>query len=230
MTREEVKQLQKTLNALGANLDPDGIRGPLTIAAEKKYLHPDVIPALPKLNPKDYFGASWIGANIDLLGRDESDADLNARYVPEWKLEGLPGYKSLVGNARAWCSVKVNADFRKVGIKGTNSAGAYSWSNWGKKCPFWFGCVLDIKHKSGGRHVAFFLYWIDVESRIAAVYGGNQGNRMSIVSQTINAGGDVCVTGPRWPTGQPDGQFVSKADVLKAYPHLKVGGKGGSTR
>ena len=135
-----------------------------------------------------------------------------------------------MGNTHAWCSVKVNADLRKVGVKGTNSAGASSWSSWGRKCPFWFGCVLDIRHKSGGRHVAFFLYWIDEAKGLAAVYGGNQGNRMSIVSQTINQKADSLVTGPRWSKDQPDGQFVSKTEVLKAYPLLKVGGVAGSTR
>lgn len=230
MTKEEIKERQKLLNSLGASLVVDGFRGPLTVAAELKYLKPVVIAPLPKVSPKGYFGAPWVGANIDLLGRHESDAALNARYVPEWKLEGLPGYKSLEGNARAWCSVKLNADLRKVGVKGTNSAGAYSWSKWGMRCPFWFGSVLDIKHRSGGRHVAFFMYWVDQASGLAAIYGGNQGNKMSIVSQTINRGADVLVSGPRWSKDVSDGQFVSKADVLKTYPHLKVGGVGGSTR
>ena len=106
----------------------------------------------------EWFGAPWVGANIDLLGRHETDPELNARYVPEWAKEGLPGYKTLAGNTHAWCSVRENADKRKVGVKGTNSAGAYSWSKWGRKSPFWFGCTLDIRHASGGRHVCDFLY------------------------------------------------------------------------
>lgn len=227
MTKSDCLALQKKLNALGAKLVEDGIYGPLTKAAEAKYLSK---PEAPKPVADDYFGAPWIGSYIHLLGRSETDAQLNKELVPEWAKEGLPGYKTLAGNTHAWCSVLANASFRKVGVKGTNSAGAASWSKWGRKCPFWFGAALDIKHRSGGRHIAFFLYWIDEAKKIAAVYGGNQGNKLSIVSQSINSSGDVCVTGPRWSKELPDGQFVSKAEVLKAYPLLKVGGSAGSTR
>jgi len=181
------------------------------------------------MSTKTDFGAPWIFANIDLLGREESDPVLNARYVPEWKLEGLPGYKTLAGNSHAWCSLRENADKRKVGVKGTNSAGAASWSHWGRKCPFWFGATLDIQHYSGGRHVADFLYWIDEKKQIAAMLGGNQGNRFSVVSNDFSGHGDHLVTGPRWAMDFPDGQLVSMHDVLAAYPFLKVGGKGGST-
>lgn len=178
----------------------------------------------------DYFGAPWIGANIDLLGRHESDPELNARYVPEWKLEGLPGYKSLVGNARAWCSVRENADKRKVGIRGTNSAGAYSWSAWGKKCPFWFGATLDIKHASGGRHVCDFLYWIDEHNGLCATLDGNRGNRFAVNVTNLSKGHDQLVKGPRWPVDHPDGHLVAMSAVLLAYPHLGVSGSSGSTR
>jgi len=177
----------------------------------------------------DYFGAPWVGANIDLLGRDETDPELNKRYVPEWKLEGLPGYKTLAGNTHAWCSVRENADKRKVGVKGTNSAAAASWSRWGYKCPFWFGATLDIRHRSGGRHVATFLYWVDEKKKIAAALGGNQGNKFSIVPTNLSGSGDTLVAGPRWSHDWPAGQLVSKEEVLKAYPFLKVGGKGGGS-
>lgn len=184
----------------------------------------------PKVETSDYFGAPWVGANIDLLGRSETDPELNARYVPEWKLEGLPGYKTLAGNRHAWCSLRENADKRKVGYKGTNSAGAASWSKWGKKCPFWFGATLDIKHAGGGRHVGDFLYWINEKKKIAAVLGGNQKNLFSIASTNLSGGKyDELVTGPRWPIDCPDGQIVSMKDVLDKYPHLKVTGKSGST-
>lgn len=179
---------------------------------------------------QNYFNAPWVFANIDLLGLDENDPILNARYVPEWKLEGLPSYKTLVGNRHAWCSLKVNADFRKVGIKGTDSAAASSHSKWGKKSPFWFGCTLDIAHASGGRHVCFFLYWIDEANGICASMDGNKGNKFCIAKTDISGknGADRLVTGPRWSKDAPDGQFVSMQDVLKAHPNLKVGSKASS--
>ena len=179
------------------------------------------------------FGAPWVFANIDLLGKHETDPELNKRYVPEWKLEGLPGYKTLAGNKHAWCSVRENADKRKVGVRGTNSAGASSWSKWGKKCPFWFGAALPIRHKSGGRHIADFLYWIDEKLEICAALGGNQSNRFSVAQVNISGnkyGHDELVGGPRWALDYPDGQFVSMKDVLIAYPFLKVGGSMASTK
>ena len=219
MTKLECIELQKRLNGLGATLEVDGIYGPKTRAAEIKYL------------PKgDQFGAPWIFANIDLLGRDETDPELNARYVPEWSLEGLPGFKSLAGNTRAWCSVRANADRRKVGVRGTNNAGAASWSRWGKKCPFWFGAALDIKHRGGGRHICDFLYWIDEGARIAATLDGNRGNKFCVARTDLSGSGDTLVSGPRWSHEVPDGRLVSKAEVLKAYPYLKVGGASGGTR
>lgn len=179
------------------------------------------------------FNAPWVFANIDLLGRDETDPVLNARYVPEWKLEGLSDYKTLAGNRHAWCSLKVNADLRKVGVKGTNSAAASSWSKWGKKSLFWFGCTLDIMHASGGRHVCFFLYWIDEAKGICATMDGNKGNKFCIARTDISGknGADRLVTGPRWSKDAPDGMLVSMQDVLKVYPNLKVGSSSsGSTR
>jgi hypothetical protein len=167
--------------------------------------------------------APWIFANIDLLGLDETDPKLNARYVPEWKLEGLPSYKTLVGNRHAWCSLKVNADLRKVGVKGTNSAAASSWSKWGRKSPFWFGSILDISHQSGGRHVCFFLYWLDEKKGICATQDGNKSNMFCIAQTTLSEKADKLVTGPRWPSDQPDGLILTMNEVLKAHPILKVG-------
>lgn len=234
---EGIKRLQTELNELGARLKVDGDYGPLTEAVALDAIgvmgqaDPTPVPVVkpPPLASGEQFGAPWVFANIDLLGRHETDPELNARYVPEWKLEGLPGYKTLSGNSFAWCSVKENADKRKVGIKGTNSAGARSWSTWGRKCPFWFGATLDIKHASGGRHVADFLYWIDEAKHLAAIIGGNQGNKFSVVSATLAAGRDTLVSGPRWSNDWPDGRMVSMVEVLKAYPFLKVGGSMGST-
>ncbi len=231
MTREEIKSLQRTLNSLGADLKVDGYRGPKTIAAEKKYLNKDVIEPIPVPTPKGYFGAPWVGVDLDLLGRSETDTELNKRYVPTWKAVGLPGYKTLVGKRHAWCAIRMIKAWRQVGVnvKGLN-AGAYSLSKWGKRSPFWFGAGLDIKHKKGGRHVAIFLYWIDEKSKIAATLDGNRSNKFAVFATDLSGRNDSLVSGPRWPTDWPDGQFVSRADVLKAYPHLRVGGSGSGTR
>lgn len=179
------------------------------------------------------FGAPHVFANIDLLGLDETDPRLIARYGPEWAHEGLPGYKTLAGNDHAWCSNRANADFRKVGVKGTDSAAAASWRTWGRGCPYWFGSTLGLRHASGGAHVTTFLYWIDEANRIAACYGGNQGNKLSIAPYNLGGnarGHDEVVNGPRWSKDRPDGIIISKSEVLAKHPNLKVGASGGSTR
>lgn len=234
MTQKElIKKLQVAIG-----VTPDGDFGPIT-QAKSSYFDIDVIATeipdqkIPEvIEPASgaYFGAPWIGANIDLLGRDETDPVLNARYVPEWKLEGLPGYKTLAGNTYAWCSVRANADRRKVGIKGTNSAAAASWSSWGKRCPFWFGAALDIEHRGGGRHISDFLYWIDEKKKVCATLDGNRGNKFCVARTDLSGSGDTLVSGPRWPSEWSDGQKVAMAEVLAAYPNLKVGGTSESTR
>lgn len=230
-----VKKMQSAMNDQGEKLTVDGDPGPKTQAALEKFnvsltatLAPVAAPII--ISPSDFFGAPWIGANLDLLGRSETDPALNARYVPEWKFEGLPGYKTLSGNDYAWCSVRANADRRKVGVKGTNSAAAASWSKWGYECPFWFGAALPIRHASGGRHINDFLYWIDEKKKIAATLDGNRGNKFCVARTDLSGSGDTLVGGPRWSKDVGPGQSVSMADVLKKYPMLAVGSVGGSTR
>ena len=233
-----IADLQDLLNEHGATpkLVTDGLNGPKTQAALAKAMAGKILKAvdIPKapVAKGDFFGAPWVGANIDLLGRYETDKDLIARYEPEWANCKLKGYKGLAGTARAWCALRENADRRKVKSETTDSAAASSFSRLGYKSPFWFGAALDIKHKSGGRHVCTFLYWIDEKKKIAATLDGNRSNQFGVFATDLSGKGDVLVAGPRWPNDWPDGKFVSMADVLKAYPFLKVGSTstGGSTR
>ena len=177
----------------------------------------------------NFFGAPWVGVRVDLLGRKETDSELSKWLVPEWKKEGL-NFKDLIGRTHAWCSVLVNAKLRAVGVKGTDSAGAASHSRLGKSCPFWFGCIIPIRHKSGGRHVCIGLYWIDEKRKIAATMDGNRSNKYAINRTDLSGKGDTVVGGYRWPEGVPSGQLVSMSEVLKKYPFLKVGNTGTSTR
>lgn len=177
------------------------------------------------------WNAPHVFANLNLLNRHESDPALEAAYVPEWKKEGLD-YKDL-GDGHPWCSVKDNADKRKVGVKGTDHAGAASHRKWGRQCPYWFGATLGLNHASGGDHVTTFLYWIDEKKKLAACYGGNQQNRLCVAVYNLSGnafGHDEVIGGPRWSKDIPDGFFVSKEEVLKHYPQLIPYGTGGSTR
>lgn len=230
MTYDQCLALQKKLNLEhNAGLKEDGIYGPLTMAAEEKYLGKKD-EAKPSVG--DYYGAPWVNVDLDLLGRTETDAELTRRLAPHWKKVGLPGFvkKGLSGSDRAWCAMRVHYALFKVGVDtGKINAGAYSLSTYGVKSPFWFGALLDIKHKGGGRHACFFLFWIDEKKRIAATLDGNRANKFAVFATDLSGRGDTLVAGPRFPKGMT-GRSPSKAEVLKKYPHLKVGGKGSSTR
>lgn len=239
--KELAKLLQLSLAAAGEKLTVDGVIGPktsaiadkydVTIAVKLKPVQPKPAKPAPVAISGDFFGAPWINVDLDLLGRDETDAELNARYVPEWAKLGLPGYKTLVGNRHAWCSVRCTKAFRQVGInvKGL-TAGAASHSRFGYKSPFWFGCDLDIEHNGGGRHVCFFLYWIDEAKGICATLDGNRGNKFCVARTTLAKGHDRLVAGPRWPHDAPPGQLVTREQVLEKYPFLVPGNVGGGTR
>lgn len=245
MTQEEwIKRLQKALR-----IKEDGKFGTITMGMSEEYDitvtavlkhqrepdHHDETTWPVEPTEGQYFGARWIGVDLDLLGRNESDKELNARYVPEWAKVGLPQYKTLVGNTHAWCAIRNSKALRQVGIdvKGLTAAAA-STSTFGRKCPFWFGALLDIQHtnsegRPAGRHTCFFLYWIDVEARICATLDGNKGNLFCVAKTNLSGrpGTDKLVSGPRWPKNEPDGHLVSKATVLAKYPNLKVTGSGG---
>ncbi len=209
-------------------LTVDGVVGPKTMGKLDSLL--GVVAPSPVVSG-DFFGAPWMGLDTDLIGLSETDKRLIAKYEPEWKNVGLPGYKGLAGRARAWCSIRCTSVLRRVGVsvKGL-TAGAYSHSKWGKKSPFWFGSTMDIKHSGGGRHVCFFLYWIDQKRKLAATLDGNRGNKFCVAETDLSGSGDTLASGPRWPSDVPDGQLASKAEVLRLYPFFKVGSAGSSTR
>lgn len=228
-TLKALRDLQKQSGLKGTGVIPaDGGQTLVLLGITFQVPEEKELPAPPKSD--NFFGAPWMGVDLDLLGRKETDPELNARLVPEWKLEGLPGYKTLVGNKHAWCSVRCNHAMRKVGVKGTNSAGAASWSKWGRKSPFWFGSVMDIIHGKSGRHVCFFLYWIDEKKKIAATLDGNRSNMFGVFATDLSGRHDRLVAGPRWSNDVADGMPVSKEQVLAKYPFFKVGGTGDSTR
>lgn len=177
----------------------------------------------PQLADSAYFGAPWVGSHLDLLGRYETDPVLNKRLVPEWRhMARATDYTTLSGNEHAWCALLVSSCFRKVGITSTNDPAAASYSAYGTECRYSFGAILPIRHQSGGRHVCFFLYWLDKASGMAATLDGNKGNRFSVTRTRIHPSADSVVPGPRWPASTPLTRLVPMAEVLASYPQLTV--------
>ncbi len=72
----------------------------------------------------------------------------------------------------AWCAVFVNAMLERQGIKGTRSAWALDFLEWGMSCAPFPGCVAVLS-RNGGGHVAFFVGFNEDHSKVL-LCGGNQ--------------------------------------------------------
>lgn len=109
------------------------------------------------------------------------------------------GHTNLVGydDKISWCSSFVNWCFGSVGVRGTGSALARSWLEWGKALqqPA-YGCVVVLTRDddpTGWKgHVGFYLRH-DAES--IYLFGGNQLDEVRELAYPIG-----CVLGYRWPT------------------------------
>lgn len=78
-----------------------------------------------------------------------------------------------------WCSSFVNWCMKQSMIKGTYSASARSWLNWGYPCEPINGCIVILKRgkdeKSG--HVGFL---VGQDDNFVHILGGNQSNKVCI--------------------------------------------------
>jgi uncharacterized protein (TIGR02594 family) len=101
-----------------------------------------------------------------------------------------------------WCSSFVNWCLKEVGITGTKSAAAASWTHWGKASAAKAGAITIIHSPkaagsgltSSGYHVGFL-----VEETVShyGVVGGNQGNAVRVTSFPKSA---WQLIGYRWPS------------------------------
>ncbi len=96
----------------------------------------------------------------------------------------------------AWCSSFVNWCMTQIGIKGTNSAWAQDWKNWGIKLDRpRRGCLVVFRWNDGTGHVGFFM---GPSLGGVMVLGGNQSNAITI--QSFKTGNIIAY---RWPPQTP---------------------------
>lgn len=75
-----------------------------------------------------------------------------------------------------WCASFVNWVIEKAGYKGTDSAAAISWANWGTSSGLKPGAVVVIRNRNtGGHHVGFF---VEGKAGNLVLLGGNQGDQV----------------------------------------------------
>ncbi len=187
MTATEVRKLQMELNKDGARLTVDGIYGPKTKAAHQAWLEKNEAPK-PKRR-----GAFWMATIDKLMGKRETDKELQGLLVPFWKkLFGL-SIKTLVGASAAWCGLTVGYVYYVNGFKvpgrgaaaktwGTDAAGVRI--NW-KVDGIPRGASLHIDHQcdcqGGGNHTGFAKGDCapqDLMSGSITIRGGNQGDKV----------------------------------------------------
>lgn len=105
-----------------------------------------------------------------------------------------------------WCSSFVNWCIEQAGIKGTRSAAAKSWLDWGQALLIpAIGCVCIIKRKkkgtdkatgsSSGYHVAF---WLTEQDGKVHLLGGNQSDSVKMSSFNLES---YDILGYRMPIG-----------------------------
>lgn len=113
----------------------------------------------------------------------------------------LKGTKMASSDETAWCSAFVCAMMEQVGIRGTKSAAARSWLDWGDElltpC---HGCIVVSERKdktnAAAAHVAFWAG--HVNNTQYASMGGNQNNRVCTILKPYSQ-----VLSYRWPIGEP---------------------------
>jgi uncharacterized protein (TIGR02594 family) len=111
--------------------------------------------------------------------------------------------KSASTDETAWCAAFCNWCLVKAGFKGTNSAGAVSFKNWGRSTkdnkPA-LGAVALIRFKDGRHHVTF-VAGLSADGARLATLGGNQGNNSAVTHSHVPESWTVCY---RYPADYPD--------------------------
>lgn len=120
----------------------------------------------------------WVDSAASQLGQKETPGEgANEQIIDYLATTTYPSRS----DETAWCSAFVNWSFSKVGIEGTNSVSALSWSNWGQRLsqPA-YGSVAVIDWGRGHGHVGFVV-GISPTGRLILL-GGNQSNSVKISS------------------------------------------------
>ena len=208
---KEVKVLQKALNKNGGTLLVDGHFGAKTKAAVSSFQKSKGMAGSGKLGPKtlkllniklekpklvENKKAPWFWKLKKYDGEVESNKEFNQEMSSYWGKVGLPGFKSIVGSARAWCGVFIVAGLVQAGMTYQKTgARAKDWDKFGNKIEwrvngFPQGAIIRINHKfncniSSSNHVTMANGDCSAKDLLKSGasfsgYGGNQGNTAKV--------------------------------------------------
>lgn len=142
----------------------------------------------------------WFDLAKRELGTTEQAGSVrnNPRILEYHASTTLPGNLARIDET-AWCSSFVNWCISRVELKGTNSARARSWQDWGRKLtnpvP---GCIVVFSRPSAGPKSGHVAFYVSETATHIRVLGGNQSNQ---VKQSNYAKSRLI--GYRWPSEMP---------------------------
>jgi uncharacterized protein (TIGR02594 family) len=211
----------KTLAAVQAfqraqGLAVDGVVGPRTAGAlDLELAAPAPAPSSPK-QPTPSLPVSgepaWLVFARSEIGQKElkGTQQNNGRIL---QYHATTTYHAKTDET-AWCSSFVNWCLLQAGFKGTNSAAAASWGQWGVASSAQPGAIAVVvfgeNSKSPGDHVGFLL---EETATYVKLLGGNQSNQVRVTSFP-KSGTEACrVKHYRWPSdaGKPPAPPLGKA-------------------
>lgn len=121
--------------------------------------------------------ANWMKFAIKEIGvREIKGLNHNKRILEYHKATSLKA----TDDETPWCSAFANWVMAQAGVKGTDSAAARSWLQWGKKIekPVYGAVVVLSRGKNPWQgHVGFVA---EIGLDYIMVLGGNQGDKVSI--------------------------------------------------
>lgn len=121
----------------------------------------------------------WMSLARAKLGEHEIPGPKANEFIIECLESTSIGYPYDQDDATAWCSAFVNRIMQLAGYKGTNSAWARSWLEWGREPAdeeFGQGVIVILERGPVSGHVGFLVDWDDNRVKLL---GGNQGNAVS---------------------------------------------------
>lgn len=178
-----IKQLQLELIAQGEKIVADGVVGNKTIGALIKY-DAKITLTKAKEKPQDQSGITpleWVRGELGQTEIKGSKDNPRIRWYHTFsKNIGSKEHPDEV----PWCSSLLNACAAMTGMKGTGSALAKSWINYGEgKTVAEAGDIVVIRRSDGGFHVCLANEYFNPASQsFFWAIGGNQSNSVNVTS------------------------------------------------
>jgi uncharacterized protein (TIGR02594 family) len=178
------------------------VEGPVTNVGSS-FVPPRAGTAEPAQMPDVPDSPEWLRiAKGEMWQREVPGAPANPRIVEYHSATSLSGPMAQ-SDETAWCASFMNWVFRQMGVRGTNSARAISWVDWGVETAARAGAITVIYSAAAanssttvsGNHCAFLVSETDTHF---ILLGGNQGNAVRVKDFPKSKWE---LKAYRWPTG-----------------------------